>query len=243
MSLKKMLGTLFLTGIIIIIISFIFINNKRVKNTFEDHSDLGAIDIDKQDLKYFENNIERKETLVKDYYEKGKDMELFYNEYDLELEDATIIIYKDKHVLELYANNKLIGRFRIYLGQSPIGDKEKEGDFKTPEGNYYICTINDKSKYSLFLGLSYPNIEDAKRGLENGLIDQNLFNQIEENINNKKQPLWNSPLGGAIGIHGVGTFKGNWKKDWTAGCIALNDEDIAIIGQYVKYGTEVEIRP
>ncbi len=242
MNFKKGLGALFLTAIVIVIINVIFINNKSVKNTF-DNNNIEAIDIDNQDLKAFEYMMERKEIPVNDYFEKGKDMELFYKQADIDSEDTKIIVYKEKHVLELYGNEKLIGRFRVYLGQAPIGDKEKEGDLRTPEGSYYICTVNDKSKFKLFLGLSYPNIEDAERGLEDGLIDQNVFNQIEEKINDRKQPLWTSSLGGAVGIHGVGTFKGNWQTDWTAGCIALSDEDIEIIGQYIRYGTEVDIRP
>ena len=84
-------------------------------------------------------------------------------------------VYKEKRILELYGDEKLIGSFKIALGGAPIGVKDKEGDKKTPEGKYYICTRNDKSKYKLFLGLNYPNIEDAQRGFQNGLIDELEF--------------------------------------------------------------------
>lgn len=147
-----------------------------------------------------------------------------------------IKVYKEERKLELYGDNKLIGRFKIALGGAPIGDKDKEGDRKTPEGKYYICTRNDKSKYTLFLGLSYPNEEDAKRGLENGLIDKLVFKEITTEIYNKKRPDWNTPLGGAVGIHGGGT-----SSDWTWGCIAVSDEDIKIIWEYTKMNTPVEI--
>ncbi|MCY6372283.1 L,D-transpeptidase family protein [Clostridium ganghwense] len=147
-----------------------------------------------------------------------------------------IKIYKTSRTLELYGDDKLIGRFKIVLGQNPKGDKNKEGDSKTPEGKYYICTRNDKSKFTLFLGLSYPNIEDAKRGLENGLIDSYTFNKIKKAIENKQQPPWNTSLGGAVGIHGGGD-----NHNWTAGCIALSDEAIHIIWKYTNYGTSIEI--
>ena len=39
-----------------------------------------------------------------------------------------------KRVLALYRNSKIIKAYRIRLGFSPQGQKEKEGDGKTPEG-------------------------------------------------------------------------------------------------------------
>ena len=147
-----------------------------------------------------------------------------------------IKIFKEKRLLELYEEDELLGKFQIALGGAYTGDKHKEGDKKTPQGKYYICTRNDKSKYKLFLGLNYPNIEDAQRGLQNGLIEELTFNAIKTQIRNGKRPDWNSPLGGAIGIHGGGN-----QSDWTSGCIALTDDDIQIIWEYTKMNTPVEI--
>ena len=159
-------------------------------------------------------------------------------ERKIQLGEKNILIkvYKEKRILELYGDEKLIGRFKIALGGAPIGDKDKEGDKKTPEGKYYICTRNDKSKYKLFLGLNYPNVQDAQRGLQNGLIEELAFKDIKDEIENGKRPDWNTPLGGAVGIHGGGIL-----SDWTSGCIALSDDDIEIIWEYTKMNTPVEI--
>ncbi|WP_027623086.1 hypothetical protein [Clostridium lundense] len=62
------------------------------------------------------------------------------------------------------------------------------------------------------MGISYPNIEDGKTGLKNGSIDNNIYNQIKKAIEKKSLPPWNTPLGGAVGIHGGGA-----KYDWTYG--------------------------
>lgn len=59
-------------------------------------------------------------------------------------------IYKERRIIELYGDNKLIGRFKMALGRVPQGKKQREGDNKTPEGNYYICYINSKTKYKYF---------------------------------------------------------------------------------------------
>ena len=71
-------------------------------------------------------------------------------------------------------NKKVIGIWDAKLGrQSATGDKVKEGDEITPSGSFYVCTRNDKSKYYLALGLSYPNIEDAREVCPPALLPRN----------------------------------------------------------------------
>lgn len=153
-----------------------------------------------------------------------------------EPQNTLIKIFKKERLLELYANDQLIDKFNIGLGSSPIGDKTKEGDKKTPVGKYYICTRNDKSRFTLFLGISYPNTEDAKKALDDGLINQSIFEKIEKANKKEIQPPWKTPLGGEVGIHGGGS-----SSDWTWGCIALSDKDIKTLWQYAKLKTPVEI--
>ena len=91
----------------------------------------------------------------------------------------SIYISKRQSKLTLMQNKKVIGIWDAKLGrQSATGDKVKEGDEITPSGSFYVCTRNDKSKYYLALGLSYPNIEDAQRGLSTGLITQEQYQAI-----------------------------------------------------------------
>lgn len=147
-----------------------------------------------------------------------------------------IKIFKAARKLELYGDNKLIAVFKIALGKDPQGEKQQEGDNKTPEGTYYVCTRNEKSKFTLFLGLSYPNIEDANRGLDKGIIDKEIYNTIKSAQGKEIRPPWNTPVGGEVGIHGGGI-----ENDWTAGCIALSDEDIKILWDYTPLKTMVKI--
>lgn len=161
---------------------------------------------------------------------------LFFQKPEKEPKSTEIKVYKKQRVLELYGDDKLIGRFKIVLGNAPEGDKNREGDKKTPVGTYYICTRNDKSKFTLFLGLSYPNTEDAERGIKNNLIDKAVYEDIKKAEKLRQRPAWNTALGGAVGIHGGGT-----SSDWTAGCIAVSDDDIKIIWEYTKLKTPVYI--
>lgn len=161
---------------------------------------------------------------------------IFFNKPQAIPSQALIKVYKDERILELYGDEELIGRFRIGLGRSPWEDKEKEGDNRTPVGKYYICSRNSATKYTYFMGLSYPSVKDAEKGIEKGLINKDTYNRIKSAVESGQQPPWNTPLGGAVGIHGGGN-----KYDWTYGCIAMTNEDINILKQYTPLKTPVEI--
>lgn len=150
----------------------------------------------------------------------------------------SIIVKKSERKLYLYDNKKLVKTYNMALGFSPDGDKETEGDGKTPEGKFYVFTKNEKSAFYLSLGLSYPNKEDAARGYKAGLITKDEFDAINKAIQEKKMPLQKTKLGGEIYIHGGGT-----ESDWTAGCSALENEDIKELFALIPIGTEVIIEP
>lgn len=149
-----------------------------------------------------------------------------------------IIIRKSDRRLELLEGEQLRKAYRIALGSCPFGNKEVEGDHRTPEGEFYIFTKNPKSKFHLSLGISYPSPKDAKRGLESGLISQEEFAKIVAAGSVMGKPPQNTPLGGEIYIHGGGV-----DGDWTKGCIALDNQDIAELFELVQRGAQVEIYP
>jgi murein L,D-transpeptidase YafK len=147
-----------------------------------------------------------------------------------------LVVSKSARRLKLYSGDKLLHIYRVALGFSPVKDKLKEGDGATPEGEFYIFTKNPESAYYLSLGISYPNIEDAKRGLRTNLITAEQYQQIVEAIQNKAMPPQDTPLGGQIYIHGRGA-----RKDWTWGCVALDDKDMKAVFDTVQVGTQVVI--
>ncbi len=147
-----------------------------------------------------------------------------------------IIIKKGERVLEVFEGGKVIKSYPVALGFAASGDKEIEGDGKTPEGEFYIFTKNEKSKFHLSLGLSYPNAEDARRGLAGGLIDQTDHDSILDAIATQKMPPQKTKLGGEIYIHGGGT-----EGDWTEGCIGLKNDDIEGLFDMIRVGTSVTI--
>ena len=121
----------------------------------------------------------------------------------------------------------------IALGSSPIGPKRQAGDGKTPEGRYFVC-LKKQGKYGPALGVSYPNAADA----ETAGADPELYRCIAERAAQGLRPPWGTTLGGEIYIHGGGT-----DRDWTAGCIALNDGDAQTLYGLVPLGTKILITP
>ena len=154
------------------------------------------------------------------------------------MEKPRLVIKKSQRKLELFDGEKSIKTYKIALGFAPAGDKEKQGDGKTPEGDFYIFTKNDRSKFYLSLGISYPNIEDAERGLKAKLITKVERDKIIQAIKNKKIPPQNTKLGGEIYLHGGGTA-----EDWTLGCVALKNEEIRELFDALPIGTRVKIEP
>lgn len=154
------------------------------------------------------------------------------------MEDPRLVIKKESRILELFDGEKLIATYKIALGFTPENDKEIEGDGKTPEGEFFIFTKNPKSSYFLSLGISYPNREDAKRGIDAGIITQEEHDEILSAIDEMRMPPQKTALGGEIYIHGDGNT-----GDWTAGCVALRNEDMKALFEAIAVKTYVRIEP
>lgn len=135
------------------------------------------------------------------------------------MDKCSIIVEKSKRTLTLNSN-KVSLIYSIRLGQNPIGNKEFEGDNKTPEGNYKIIFKNPKSAYHLGLKINYPNKDDIKRIKKAG-----------------KKP------GGNIFIHGQKKNADHtYVSDWTSGCIALSNKDMDELYKKVSLGCKITIK-
>ena len=136
-----------------------------------------------------------------------------------------IVVDKSERRLALYRDGDLLKAYRASLGRSPVGPKEREGDGRTPEGNYLVDSRLHNSRYHRALHISYPNELDLARAAALGV-----------------------PPGNAIMIHGVGHVRGGVteaeaRSDWTDGCIAVTNAEIEEIWAAVDDGTPIVIRP
>lgn len=148
-------------------------------------------------------------------------------------------IHKGKRELLLLADNgSVVMTAGIALGRDPLGPKEREGDGKTPEGLYTVCLVKENGRHGQSLGLSYPEAADAEAALTEGRIDRATHEAILAAHRQGFRPPWGSPLGGEIYIHAGGT-----REDWTQGCVALEEADMARLFSLAGIGTRVEIFP
>lgn len=123
----------------------------------------------------------------------------------------------------LLSGQTVLKSYDFGLGNEPIGHKQFEGDGKTPEGLYYIDRFNPRSRYHLSVGISYPNERDRAFAEQFGLDP-----------------------GGDIMIHGrgpEGTRLVRQKRDWTAGCITVSDDEVEDIFAMLRLGVPVMIYP
>ena len=135
-----------------------------------------------------------------------------------------VLVDKSARLLYLMSGTEVLRQYDISLGDNPIGHKLKEGDEKTPEGNYVLDWKNPNSRYFRSIRISYPNHRDQAQAREGGYSPGgNIF---IHGLPNKKRPF------GA-------QFTG---RDWTDGCIAVNDNaQMSEIWELLEMGTPIEI--
>jgi len=145
-----------------------------------------------------------------------------------------------------FANNKPYF-FEVASG-AHRGAKEMEFDDKTPRGLYYACGSYPSKLYQFFIRVSYPNLDDAKRGLKLGIITQKQYDVIVSANKAKGIPLQNTSLGGDIGIHGPEIIHTDdeiyilaTQFNWTQGCISTNSQNIEYLYKNIKEGTPIII--
>ena len=154
----------------------------------------------------------------------------------------SIVIEKSARRLRAFSGEKCLLEARAALGfGAEDGPKRREGDGRTPEGRYYVCTRNERSKFFRALGLSYPNEQDALAAFREGMISQREWDSISQRIQNGQRPDWDTALGGFIMIHGE--HPEGRKGDWTAGCIAIENGQMQKLFDLAHLGCPVRILP
>ena len=152
---------------------------------------------------------------------------------------AKIVVSKSQRSLTAYgADGRVLRVFPAIVGREPAGTKEREGDERTPEGEYYVCFKNPQSQFHLSLGLSYPSLADAEHGLASGMVSAAEYREIAEAHAARRIPPWKTSLGGEIFIHGEIGERGG-----TAGCVAVSNQAIEELFPQVELGTPVLIEP
>jgi murein L,D-transpeptidase YafK len=143
----------------------------------------------------------------------------------VELPAATrVVVHKADRRMDLMRGSEVLRSYRVSLGLQPAGHKEKAGDFRTPEGRYFLTRRNARSDYFLSIQVSYPNDVDQRQARRKG---------------------WDP--GGSIMIHGLPNRQKRepeyYGRDWTDGCIAVSNSDMVEIWLLTNSNTPIDILP
>lgn len=136
-----------------------------------------------------------------------------------------VIVKKSDQKMTLTRNGRVLREYRISLGKNPVGHKQQEGDYRTPEGVYVLDFKNPDSEFYKAIHISYPNSLDRKNASRLG-VDP----------------------GGDIMIHGQKNgyeeYTGVMQQmNWTDGCIAVKNSEMDEIWDAVEVGTLIRIQP
>ena len=137
----------------------------------------------------------------------------------------SLVLNKSRRELVVYYRGNPVRTYYVALGLSPVGDKERIGDNRTPEGLFFIQGRNPNSRYHLSLRISYPDATHRARAARHGV-----------------EP------GGDIMIHGLPAEQAAFGAahrdyDWTNGCIAVTNKEIEELWRVIRDGTPIQIKP
>lgn len=136
-----------------------------------------------------------------------------------------VIVNKSHYQMFLMHGDEVVRTYWIALSDRPTGDKQYEGDRRTPEGTYTLDYIKPHSYYYKAFHISYPNPDDIAEA----------------------RRLGRSP-GGMIMIHGQPPSDSEYhesvqRSDWTNGCIAILNPEMDELISLVDPGTPITINP
>lgn len=159
------------------------------------------------------------------------------NRIVIDTQKAILTVLNEYNNLLLSVEDISIGRFGARRGKIL-------GDGMTPLGNYRIISIRKSKRFHYYVELDYPSVADAALGLSNGTITSQQAQTIRFAHSRGIQPPQNTPLGGHIGLHGIGNGDPeiHQQYNWTRGCIAMTDQQIEQLLPLIKVGIRTTIK-
>jgi murein L,D-transpeptidase YafK len=159
--------------------------------------------------------------------------------------EVWILVDTRADLLKVMKGEKPVKTFyNIALGRGGTSRVRHRGDGKTPLGVFRVGWMNWNSPFHIFIGLDFPSWDYAVRARQRKLIDDKTYNAIMDALLSGQTPPQTTPLGGHIGIHGLGDADPAVHRvsNWTKGCIALTNEQVEQLVSWIQPGTRVVIR-
>jgi murein L,D-transpeptidase YafK len=141
-----------------------------------------------------------------------------------------IIVDKSDYELKVYDDEGWYATYPVVFGSKDLRDKFREGDKRTPDGQFKVILKKLHPKWGPELLLDYPNNESVRR-----------FNE------RKQQGLVpkGARIGNGIAIHATRPGE-EWTVDnfynWTDGCVSVKYTEMKDLFSYIPVGTPVTIQ-
>jgi len=170
------------------------------------------------------------------------------------VDDYRVVITKSARQLDVYHGNELLASYRAAISFRGLAPRQTWADELTPEGEFLIASMQYQSIFGprqMLLDTTAQSLADyvdqydqaGRARLEAWEADHGSLDTIWEvydfNAAYPDHPLWNDIL-----IHGGGS-----DRDWSLGCIALDDADVVDLFDILRrsrqrgIGVAVEILP
>lgn len=135
-----------------------------------------------------------------------------------------LVVDKLRRELIVYERGRPVATYPVELGARGLLDKRHSGDRATPEGRYRVVERKERgsTRYYKALLIDYPNRDDRAR-----------FDRARK----AGEIPAGTDIGGLIEIHG----HGGRGRDWTDGCVALEDRLMDRVYALAPLGTPVVI--
>lgn len=212
-----------LFGLSILIYIYIIWNSELQYNEIDyNHNGFVTLGEAQEDLGKREIKIGNNTCIEYFFYKDGSTATI---KCDKILKADLVVVKKSKNILSLSKEGVIFKEIKVSFGANPIGRKTKEGDERTPEGNYILDYKKPDSGYYKAIHISYPNEQDSANAKKLGV----------------------NP-GGLIMIHGQKNNFG-WlhlitqRFNWTNGCIGVKNDDMEYIWKSVDKGIPIIIYP
>lgn len=141
-----------------------------------------------------------------------------------------IIVDKSDYELKVYDDEGWYATYPIVFGSKDLGDKMREGDRKTPDGQFKIIQKKIHPKWGPELLLDYPNDISLKK-----FNDRKLKGLIPKT----------AKIGNGIAVHATRPEE-EWTVDnfynWTDGCVSVKYTEMKDLFSYIPVGTAVTIQ-
>ncbi|MCB1688971.1 MAG: L,D-transpeptidase [Halioglobus sp.] len=155
---------------------------------------------------------------------------------DIDTEHLSLVVMEGKKPLHTFEN--------IAIGSNGPTLARRRNDGTTPLGEFTITEIRPSERFKMFMAFNYPNLDHTERAFKDERISASEYMALRYNLDRGLPPSQSTSLGGQLGIHGLGRgdLKVHETVNWTEGCIALTNEQLAELAKWVVVGTRVVVR-